>query len=429
MDKSHKTPLWHIVFIGIGIFSIVALVLNLFVLSQPAKHDLYFQSQNSWGQADLLRTLSHLTNTPIVTGGNIEILNNGDEFFPILFEDIENANESINFSAYIWKEGFVSDKMFSLLTAKASEGVAVRLIVDGFGGKTASDESIEKLREAGGKVEIYHPFRFGQFTKFHKRNHARTIIIDDAVGYTGGMAVADYWLGDARNKDEWRDMMFRMTGPALTHLSKSFMGQWEISSGEILIPKTEDVFDGGLAESVSLTSFSPDEDAQQLSTFFALSVAAAKESVLIETPYMVLEKQLEKTLIEAAKRGIDIKIVLPGKIIDSKFVQTASQHYYKPLLESGVEIYEYNGAMMHSKVMLVDDSWSVIGSANIDTRSTFFNVENIIGIKDTDFATRLSEVIEEDIRNSTLITLESWKKRSVFRKIFEPVVFIFDKQL
>ncbi len=430
MTSSSFPPLWQILFIAIGIVSTIALVLNLFILSSPAKKDLKFEEIASGTDGTLIATLSHLANSPIQTGGTIEIVNNGDEFYPALYPDIEHAKKSINFSAYIWKPGVVSDELFALLTKKAQEGVTVRVILDGFGGKTAPQKDIEAFRAAGGHLEVFHPLRFGKFTKFHKRNHARSIIIDGTVGYTGGMAVADYWTGNAQDKDHWRDMMFRMQGPALVHLTSSFAAQWEVVSGEILAPvEIEKSKSIGNMRSISLTSFSPDEDTQQLSTFFAVSIASATQSVLIATPYMILEEQVRKALAAAAERGVEVRILVPGKIIDSKIVQSASQHYYQDLLEHGVKIYEYNPTMLHSKALVIDGTWSIIGSANIDTRSSFYNVENIIGIEDKEFAQRLTTTLGRDLSHATLITLESWKKRSIMRKMLEPISFIFDKQL
>lgn len=432
MKKNTKTPLWQTIFMGVGIVSAAGLIFNLFIISRPAKKDLVTELPISVHDKTLLFTLSNLLNTPIEHEGELEMLNNGDEFYPALFSDIASARQSIHFSAYIWEPGIVSDQLFALLIAKAHEGVDVRLVLDGFGGLKVPKKDIEALRSAGAEVEIYHPLGFQRFTKLHKRNHTRSIIIDETVGYTGGMAVADYWLGDAEDSSHWRDIMFRIRGGMLRHVERSFAALWEVARGEVLAPTAET--DGGALpestmESISLTSFSLDEDVQQLSTFFALSISAAQETTFIATPYMVLEKQVEKAIIDAAHRGVEVRILLPGPVIDSKIVQTASQYYYTRLLEAGVKIYEYAPTMMHTKALVVDNGWSIIGSANIDTRSSFFNVENVIGIQNEQFAGALTEVLEQDLEKSKEITLSEWDDRSIFRKVFEPLVYIFDKQL
>ncbi len=426
---------WQLIFLTIGIIATVSIIVNLFIVARPKKSHLKISSDISAADGSLLETLEKFSDNNIVRSGDIQILNNGDEFYPSLEQDIKDAKHSIEFTAYIWKSGEMSDKLFALLTEKAQDGVAVRLILDGFGAKGVPQDKIKSLEEAGGQVEWFHPVRFVTITKYHKRNHARAIIIDENIGYTGGMAVSPYWTGSAQDPEHWRDIMFRLTGAPVNHLRKTFAGLWEISSGEIMVPDKTNAQVSLSAEketnmrSLSLTSLSPDEDTEQLSTHFATSIAAAKTSIIIVTPYMVLEKRVEQALIEAAQRGVSVQILLPGHYIDSKVVQSATQYYYKRLLEAGVQIYEYQPTMIHSKFMVVDSVWSIIGSANVDTRSTFFNVENIIDIQSVDFATQLTKVFQEDLNHSIEITKETWKKRTIFRPIFELMASIIDKQL
>jgi cardiolipin synthase len=426
---------WQLVFLIVGIVATVSIIINLFIVSRPKKGQLKISSGISTSDNSLIETLEKFSDNNIVRGGDIEILNNGDEFYPALKRDIKEAKQSIEFTVYIWKSGEMSDEIFALLTEKAREGVSVRLLLDGFGAKGVPDEKVEALRNAGGQVEWFHPVRFATITKYHKRNHARAIIIDEKIGYTGGMAVSPYWMGNAQDPKHWRDMMFRLTGAPVNHLRKTFAGLWEIASGEIMVPDKTNTqvslsgeSDTGM-RSLSLTSLSPDEDTEQLSTHFATSIAAAKTSIIIVTPYLVLEKRVEQALLDASRRGVSIQILLPGHYIDSKVVQSATQYYYKRLLDGGIQIYEYQGTMIHSKFMVVDNVWSVIGSANIDTRSTFFNVENIIDIQSADFAGKLTEVFEKDLEKSIQITPESWKKREVFRPVFELLASTIDKQL
>ncbi len=426
---------WQLIFLIIGIVATVSIIINLFIIARPKKGQLKISSDISAGDGSLIETLEKFSDNNIVRGGDIEILNNGDDFYLSLERDIKEAKHSIEFTAYIWKSGEMIDRLFALLTKKASEGVSVRLILDGFGAKGVPTEKTEDLKNAGGQVEWFHPIRFATLGKYHKRNHARAIIIDEKIGYTGGMAVSPYWMGNAESPEHWRDMMFRLTGAPVNHLRKTFAGLWEIASGEIMVPDKTNTQVSLSAEkesgmrSVSLTSLSPDEDTEQLSTHFATSIAAAKTSVIIVTPYLVLEKRVEQALIDASGRGVSIQILLPGHYIDSKVVQSATQYYYKRLLDAGVSIYEYQGTMIHSKFMVVDGTWSIIGSANVDTRSTFFNVENIIDIESTEFGGKLTEVFEQDLKRSKQITKETWKKRAVFRPFFELLSSLIDKQL
>ncbi len=413
----------------IGCIALGIAVLNLFFISSPGRPDrVRIAHPLKIEDSSLINTLSVLVDSPIVEGGSIEILNNGDEFFPRLYADIEGAKNSINISTYIWKEGSVSDTLLALLTTKVQQGVTVRIILDGFGAKSIGDKDLQPLVDAGGTISQFHPPRFGILTKFHKRNHSRAIVIDDTIGYTGGMSVADYWSGDAEDKDHWRDMMFRLTGPQVQHTQKVFTALWEITTGEVLVSTLSPSDDLDL-RSIGMLNLTPDEDIEQLSTFLITSISAARESLFIATPYMILDPRIETALVDARARGVEVKILLPGEIIDSKLVQSASQFYYKKLLEHDVEIYEYEPTMLHSKMIVIDGVWSIIGSANIDTRSTFFNIENVIAVHDETFGKHMQDIFLKDIETSNHITLEEWRHRSIMRKILEPLTSFIDKQL
>lgn len=433
-EERHKPKSWQIVFITIGILATLITILKLFVIVSPQKTSLELSSEISINDDSLLLTLEKFSDGSIVNNGDVEILNNGDEFYPSLYKDISEAKESISFSVYIWKPGEISDEIFALLTRKAREGLSVRLLLDGFGAKGVPKDNIKILEDAGGKVSWFHPTSFTTITKYHKRNHVRAIIIDKSISYTGGMAVSDYWSGSADDKDHWRDMMFRITGAPVSMLEKTFVNLWEIASGEVLVTNNENQTSSknttnSSIKAISLTSLSPDQDTEQMSTHFALSINAAKESVIITTPYLVLEKRVERSLIDAANRGVKVTILLPGPIIDSKVVQSATQHYYTRLLKSNINIYEYQPTMIHSKYMVIDGTLSIIGSANMDTRSTYFNIENIMSIQNADLGSRLTSVFKQDLEKSKQITYEKWQKRTLFRRLFELSASAIDKQL
>jgi len=426
--RNKRFTWWQWILLGIGALTTISILMNLFFISSPTRPDeIKVSGPISISDDTLINTLSVLTDAPIVSGGDVEILNNGNEFFPRLYSDIENATTSIHLSTYIWKEGTVSDEMLALLTKKAQQGVKVRIILDGFGAKTITDKELGALKNAGGEVSWFHAARFGTLTKYHKRNHARAIVIDEKIAYTGGMAVADYWTGNAQDPEHWRDMMFRLTGPQVTQSQQTFNALWEITSGEVLIA-TPVVSDDTSLRSLGKTNLTPDEDIEQLSVFLITSITAAKESLYITTPYMILDERMEHALVGAKMRGVDVKILVPGEVIDSKLVQSASQSYYKALLKNDIEIYEYNPTMIHSKTIVIDGVWSMIGSANIDTRSTFFNVENLIAVQDANFGKKLQETFFKDLEVSKQITLADWKDRSIIRKIMEPLCSIIDKQ-
>ncbi|MEO5646038.1 MAG: phospholipase D-like domain-containing protein [Candidatus Paceibacterota bacterium] len=387
-----------------------------FTFSQPVNIDT------------LPATLSQLTGSPIITGGTIDILNNGDEFFPSLYTDLEGAKTSIEFSVYIWKKGVVSTKVCNLLIQKAKQGVQVRLLLDSFGAQHTPANKIAELKKAGGMVAWYHPLKFGLLMKFFKRNHSRSITIDNTISYTGGMAIADYWLGHAQDKNHWRDIMFRLKGPIIHSVQEAFTNIWTSVTGEILVASPITTPPGNEMLSIGYVNASPDQDMEQLSAFFATTIAAARVSIDIVTPYLILQPRLKKQLINAVQRGVTVRLLLPGRYIDSKIVQAASQYSYNALLRGGIKIFEYKPTMIHAKLLVVDGVWSIIGSANIDTRSTFYNVENNIGIADEKFAAKLQSIIHVEITNAREIKVRRWQRRFIFRKIAEFFATIPDEQ-
>jgi cardiolipin synthase A/B len=421
--------LWQQFFIVVGMISFVTIILNLFLSSLGRQSKKFFvRNLISIKDASFMATLSRLMNSPIVHGGDIALLNNGNEFLPSVLQDIEMAEKSINFTVYIWKPGEMSDMILESLTEKALEGVKVRLLLDGFGGLSAPKDKISALSEAGGVVAYFRTPGLGRFTRFHKRSHIRAISIDDDIGYIGGMAVADYWMGNAEHKGSWRDMMFRLTGPMVRHAKSAFSSIWAATTGEILLDTTSfDVHREEQRASLNLVS-SPSDDTEPMPGFFWFSIAAAKKSIVIITPYFAPRRYIRKTLIDLAKKGVSVQIILPGKNIDTSIVRYASHHYYYPLLKEGIQIFEYQPTMIHSKMMVVDGEWSVIGSANMDSRSSFLNEENIVGILDPAFAQTLESSFREDLKQCQEITFKQWKKRNIFERVREYACALFDQQ-
>lgn len=425
----HRISFWQACFMAIGIVATTVVILSLFVNRRFSKQDTFSVSEPlTTEDPKLLTTLASLTGTTVTSGGTVTILNNGDAFYPSLLNDMNDAKSSIDFTGYIWEPGTISDQLFDMLIKKANEGVRVRLILDGFGGKSAPKESIQKLEAAGGIVTRFHPLRLGTIIRIYKRDHARAIIIDDRIGYTGGMSVADYWTGSAEDKDHWRDSMFRITGAPVLELKKTFTMLWEITTGEVLVPSLSTDNKKTDLTSVAYTNLAPDQDLEELSTFLITSIAAAQTSISIETPYLVLEPRLQDALFAAADRGVAITLLLPGKYIDTKVVRFSNHYYYAPLLAHGIHVYEYQPTMLHTKFMVIDGHWSIIGSANIDTRSTYFNIENLMGIASPTFGAQLTDVFNADITNAKEITPTAWHNRSIAERVLEFGASLIDKQ-
>jgi cardiolipin synthase len=301
--------------------------------------------------------------------------------------------------------------------------VQVRVQLDGMGGMQAP--SMDALKAAGGKVVTFRPARFGKFTRFHKRNHRRAIVIDGTVGFTGGEAIADHWLGDARNEKEWRDTMVRVTGPLAATLQSAFADVWAFAEGEILegpqfFPPPGDASAAGHGALVHTGVASlPASDLHPLRVFIAQSFLSARRRLYITTPYFVLDEEMRDVVAERARAGVDVRILLPNEHTDAKLIRLTSHHYFEDLLAAGVKIYEYQPTMMHTKSIVVDGLWSVVGSANMDVRSIELNVENVLGILDAGFARTLEATFHEDLKRAREIRLEEWRRRGWWARVKE----------
>ena len=421
-------PSWLVLlFAAIGVLATVsALVTLLFAVGQRPDR-LWTEEIGAVDSIDFMRPIAALLSVPIRKGGTVELLNNGDQWLARLLPDLQAATQSITFSTYLWEPGRLSDAAFAVLEEKAKQGVQVRLLLDGLGGMTCPDESIERLRAAGGRVDRFRPLVFGKLSRFHRRNHRRAIVIDGRTGYTGGMAVVDHWLGDARNPDEWRDTMVRVTGCLSESLQSAFAELWAYVTGEILtgdafFPEEYDV-------PSSIRSFgvvsAPASEQHPLSLLFFLTIVAARERLWINTPYFVPDRNTRRAIASRARAGVDVRLLLPGPRTDMRAVRRATHGYYQRLLDAGVRIWEYQPTMIHSKHVVVDGKWSLVGSANMDIRSKELNQENVIGILDTGLAKAIETAFEADLEKSLEITRSGWRERGLAQKALERLAGFF----
>ncbi len=417
----------------IGILAVTGIIVALFFRIGNGPRELTLTSTPPVDSKEFLLAIAGTAGAPLHQGGTARLLNNGDEFFPALYQAIRGARRSVNFSCYIWKKGKVNDDLVAALLDRARAGVQVRVLLDGFGGALAPEKSMDALRATGARVETFREARLGKLTRFHRRNHRRAIVIDGRVGFTGGMAVADQWLGDAENEDHWRDSMVEVTGPLATTLQSSFVDLWAGTVGEVLVgPEFFPPPDAtsGPGERITLHTglgSSPSHENRPLRLFFIQSFLAARRRLWITTPYFVPDRATREAVASRARAGVDVRILLPDSHTDAFLIRLASHGYYEELLQAGVRIYEYKTTMMHSKHVVVDGEWSVVGSVNMDIRGNEINEENVLGILDTEFGRQLEETFRQDLRKSEEIRLDAWRKR-VWERPLQRVATLFAQQ-
>ena len=421
---------WEITIFVIGVISLVTVLSALFfaVGDRPTTITID-EPAPPVDSLEFATALSALVDAPIDRGGTVTVLNNGDEFLPALLDGIRSAKKSINFSVYIWSDGQMADQVLPPLLAAQRRGVEVRILLDGFGAKDIADKAFDPLKEAGARVSKFRTPKLGQLTRFHRRNHRRAIVMDGDVAFTGGMAVADHWLGHAQDAQHWRDTMFKVTGPIARDLQAAFADTWVSSTGEVLVGA--DLYPASANSAPGVERFihlanSPADDHEAMEYFFLLPILAARESIWLVTPYFIPDAHLSHALQDKAKAGVDVRLLVPGPKNDNKLERASSHRRYDDLLSAGIKIYERRDVLLHTKTVLIDGVWSTIGSTNLDWRSFLHNHEVNAVVLGSDFAAQMRAVFERDLAASTQITLEQWQHRSLGSRMKEGLARLWE---
>jgi cardiolipin synthase A/B len=346
-----------------------------------------------------------------------------------MLDAINQAQHSVNIVAYIFWDDAIGQKFADALMARARAGVAVKILVDSVGSRKMSSDMEEKLLAGGCKVARFHPVSWFIITPVSNRTHREITVIDGRVGFTGGAGVADHWTGDAQDPDHWRDTMVRIDGPAVTQLQSGFAQKWLETTGEMVsgpnhFPKIE--ASGPLSVHTVLSE--PETNSATARILYYLSIISARKSIYIANPYFVPEDKAIEILVAAKRRGVDVKIIVPGIHNDHGLLaRRNSTRLYGKLLEAGVEIYEYNRTMMHQKFMVCDGVWTTVGTINFDPLSFTVNDEDNVCVYDRDFASRFEEIFRKDMEASERVGLEKWRARGLHIRALEWIVSPFKR--
>jgi cardiolipin synthase len=377
-----------------------------------------------------VRTMGVLLGPPLVPGNRVEELLNGDQIFPAMLEAIRSAKRTVTFETYIYWSGSVGKAFAEALAERAREGVRVHVLLDWIGSDRIDQAYLDEMERAGVEVRRYNKPHWYSVGRLNNRTHRKLLVVDGKIGFTGGVGIADEWLGNGLQPDRWRDTHFRVVGPAASQLQAAFLENWlevtgEVQHGPLYFPALESA---GRHHAQMFTS-SPGGGAESMQLMYLLSIAAAAKNIRLSMAYFVPDDVAVETFIEALRRGVKVQILLPGDKVDTEVVRQASRGAWGKLLAAGAEIYEYQPAMFHCKVMIVDDLWVSVGSTNFDTRSFSVNDEANLNVYDADFARRQSEVFAQDLARSRRITLEEWQRRPWRQKVFDYAASLLSSQL
>jgi cardiolipin synthase len=362
--------------------------------------------------------LSALVAADLVTGNAYDVLDNGDQVFPAMLEAIDNARERVSFETYVYEKGQVAEWFTSALERAAQRGVDVRVIVDSVGASKMEDGHTERLREAGCHVVSFNPSQWYGLEELNYRTHRKILVVDGAVGLTGGVGVADYWLGNAQDADHWRDTHVRMRGPIVRLLEAAFYENF--IEGEMTVtPRLSDPVFVDSDDRSMLVRSAPSGGATDLKRLYLLAIAMARRSIEITSPYFLTDESTMWAFEDAVKRGVKLRILVESDITDQKAVKYASREAYEKLLELGIEIHEYSPTMMHAKTVVVDGNLSIFGSANFDNRSLELNDELNVAVFSRSLAGHFLEDFERDLASSRRLELQTWRARPRLQRMQE----------
>jgi cardiolipin synthase len=391
-----------------------------------------YHMKHQFGVHDLafLQTMHALTGAALSPGNKVEILKNGVQIFPSMLVAIRAAKRTINLEFYIYWDGEIGRTFAEALAERARAGVVVKVILDAVGSSAMSARLIDFLRRNGIDLEWYHPLRWYTLSRFNHRTHRKVLVVDGTVGFSGGVGIADEWLGDADSKDHWRDTVARVEGPAVTQMQFAFMDNWVKSRGELLTgldyfpaiePRGEHL--------AQVIKSSPSEGSSTVKLLYIVSIVSAQKSIWISNAYFVPDRDTIRALEGAVRRGVDVRVIVPGELTDVPIVRQASRLHYELLLRRGIRIFEYQPTMMHAKTMVVDGVWTTIGSSNFDDRSFRLNDEVNVNVYDPGIAAQMEAMFQEDLARSREVTAAKWFRRPIFDRLKEAIAGVVKRQL
>jgi cardiolipin synthase len=340
-----------------------------------------------------------------VPGNNITTLINGNQIFPAMLGAIRSARHSINFETYTFWDGEIAHQFTEALAERAQTGVKVSAILDAQGTRKMGRQNLERLRNAGVDVAKYHSVLWPDPRRYNNRTHRKLLIIDGKIGFVGGVGIADLWTGNADSPQHWRDNHYEVTGPVVAQLQATFAMSWLKTRGEVLhgAEYFPPLATAGPYLAQAIRSGAHNEN---LDLMYLLAIASAQQTLRIENAYFLPDDLMRKELTEAAKRGVKVEILLPGRKIDQKLVRLASRRQWPELIRAGVRIFEYQPTMVHVKLMIVDDIFVSVGSGNFDNRSIRLNDEANLDVLDRNFAAQQARLFEADKKRSRQVTLD-----------------------
>jgi cardiolipin synthase len=381
------------------------------------------------GDADFRRALGILLGPPLIAGNRITTLVNGEQIYEAMLSAIREARTNITFETFVFRDE-IGELFIDELSAAARRGVQVHMLLDWLGSRLMNQDLLQAARAAGCDVQVYHPPSWYHLGRLNNRTHRKLLVVDGKVGFTGGVGMGREWQPGIANLPPWRETHFRAEGPVVAQMQAVFVDNWIKTTGRVLhgaeyFPKLASCGD----MEAQMFGSSPVGGSESMHLMVLLALTAAKTSIDIENAYFVPDKLTVEALCAAARRGVRVRIVVPGRHTDARVGRWAAHGLYGSLLEAGIHLYEYQPTMMHCKVLVIDGVWSSVGSANFDDRSFRLNDEANLNVFSEELAQEQIRLIDADIKESRRMVLGKWRHRKFGRRVYEQMALLLRSQL
>jgi cardiolipin synthase A/B len=410
---------------------VAALVLAIGANVRTTEKRLLYRPRRLYtsGDADFRRALGILLGPPLVAGNRITTLVNGENIYPAMLDAIRAARTNITFETFVFRDGVGATFVEELANA-ARRGVTVHMLLDWLGSRTMDQSLLAAARTAGCDLQIYHPPSWYHLGRLNNRTHRKLLIVDGQVGFTGGVGMGIEWKDGCKGMPPWRETHFRAEGPVVAQMQAVFVDNWIKTTGRVLhgaeyFPKLAPA--GNM--DAQMFGSSPVGGSESMHLMVLLALTAARTSIDIENAYFVPDRLTVEALCAASRRGVRVRIVVPGGHTDARVGRWAAQGLYGELLEAGIQLYEYQPTMMHCKVLVIDGMWSSVGSANFDDRSFRLNDEANLNVFSHELAQEQIRLIDADIQQSRRMVLHKWRHRKFGRRINERLALLLRSQL
>ena len=370
------------------------------------------------------RVLEGVIGVPATEGNRVVVLHNGCEIFPAMLDSIRSAEHTIDFLTFVYWKGEIGVEVAEALGRRARAGVRVRVLLDAWGSRPIESHLIDEMIQAGVQLRWFRPLSRVRLGEVNHRTHRKVLVVDESVAFTGGVGISDLWKGDARNEHEWRDTHFKVEGPAVDGLRAAFLDNWAETDAPIF-DTARDRFPSQPKAGQSVIQCVRGASAMggsDLASVFRTLLQLTQRQLRVTTAYFVPDDDLTKRLCDASTRGVRVQILLPGPYADKRFVQLAAEVNYESLIESGVELWNFQPSMMHAKTMTVDGQVANVGSANFNSRSLNCDEEINMVIFDQSIVRTLDRHFDEDLERGVRIDPSRWRRRSVLQRVKEKLV-------